>query len=95
MRLDNGAVRSVAGQFSAAAELIDDAARMHLGHLAFDGARAGRSYAARGDAVRAGLAGLVADLARWSRAAAEIAVALRVGADRCADAELSAAARIA
>lgn len=95
MRLDNAAVRSVADQFGEAAELIDDAARIHLGQLTFGGARAGSSHAASGDAVRAGLTGLAADLGQWSRAAAEIAAALRAGADRCADAELYAAARIA
>ena len=38
---------------------------------------------------------LVAQLSQWSRASVEIAVALRSGADRYADAELYAAARIA
>ncbi|OBK93165.1 hypothetical protein A5645_19630 [Mycobacterium asiaticum] len=95
MRLDNAAVRSIADQFSAASELIDDAARIHLAQLTFGGARAGRSYAAGGDGVWAGLAGLAGDLARWSRAAAEIAAALRASAERYADAELYAAGRIA
>lgn len=38
---------------------------------------------------------LGAELSQWSRAAAEIAVALRAGAVRYADADVSAAARIA
>ena len=67
----------------------------HLARLEFSGASAGRAHTARGDALRAALERLTAELSQWSRAAAEIAVALRAGADRYADAELYAAARIA
>jgi len=45
--------------------------------------------------LRVELERLAAEVSRWSRAAVEIAVALRAGADRYADAELYAAARIA
>jgi hypothetical protein len=93
--VDVAAVRAVADRFSAAADLIDDAVDNHLARLTFGGACAGRAHVARGDALRAGLQRLAAELSHWSRAAGEIAIALRGGADRYADAELYAAARIA
>jgi hypothetical protein len=45
--------------------------------------------------LRAELEQLVAQLSQWSRASVAIAVALRSGAERYAEAELYAAARIA
>ena len=93
--IDVGAVRAVADQFDAAADLVDRAAGDHLARLAFGGACAGRAHVARGDALRVGLQRLAAQLSQWSRAAGEIAVALRVSAGRYADAERYAAARIA
>ncbi len=93
--VDIAAVYAVGDQLSAAAEMIDDAVANHLTWLVFNGARAGRAHAARGDALRAALERLVAELSRWSRSTAEIGAALRAGADRYADAELYAAARIA
>jgi Excreted virulence factor EspC, type VII ESX diderm len=93
--IDVAAVRAVADQFDAAADLVDRAAGDHLARLAFGGATAGRAHVARGDALRVGLQRLTAEFSQWSRAAAEIAVALRAGAGRYADAELYAAARIA
>lgn len=93
--IDVAAVRAVADQFDAAADVVDRAAGDHLARLAFGGASAGRAHVARGDALRGGLQRLAAELSQWSRAAGEIAVALRVGAGRYADAELYAAARIA
>lgn len=93
--IDVAAVHVVADRMSAAAELIDDAVANHLATLAFAGAGAGRDHIARGDAVRRGLDRLVAELSQWSRAAAEIAVALRAGANRYADADVDVAARIA
>jgi Excreted virulence factor EspC, type VII ESX diderm len=93
--VDTAAVRAVADRFGAAADLIDDAVDNHLARLTFGGAAAGRAHVARGDALRAGLQRLAAEMTQWSRAASEIGVALRAGADRYADAELYAAARIA
>lgn len=95
MRFDSSAVHRVADQLAAAAELLDRAAGDHLARLAFSGVGAGRAHAARGDALRVELERLTAEVTRWSRAAAETAAALRAGADRYADAELYAAARIA
>ncbi len=95
MRLDSVDVRRIADRIDAAAELIDEAASIHLARLTFNGARAGRAYAEGGDRLRAELDRLVTELSQWSRAAAEIAVALRAGVDRYAAAELYAAARIA
>ena len=85
----------IADQFGAAAELIDRACSDHLARLAFSGASAGRAHTARGDALRVELERLAAGLSQWSRASVEIAAALRASANRYADAELYAAARIA
>ncbi|MGB9224708.1 hypothetical protein [Mycobacterium sp.] len=94
-QIDVAAVHAVADRISAAADIIDDAVSNHLSRLTFDGACAGRAHTARGDALRIALGRLTDELSQWSRAAGEIAVALRAGADRYADAELYAAARIA
>lgn len=93
--VDVAAVYAVADQLGVAAEMIDDAVANHLTWLAFNGARAGQAHAACGDALRSALERLAAELSRWSRATAEIGAALRAGADRYADADLYAAARIA
>ncbi len=93
--IDVAATHGVADQFTAAADLIDAAVEQHLGRLAFGGAAAGREHTHRGDALRAELGRLTVPLSRWSRACSEIAAALRDSADRYADAELYAAARIA
>jgi hypothetical protein len=93
--VDVAAVHGIADQLRVAAEFIDAAVSDHLAVLAFGGATAGRAHPARGDALRAQLEQLVAQLSQWSRASVAIAVALRSGAERYADAELYAAARIA
>ncbi|AKN18077.1 type VII secretion target [Mycobacterium haemophilum] len=93
--IDVAAVQAVADRLSAAADLIDGVIADHLARLAFGGASAGRAHTARGEAVRAGLDRLAAQLSQWSRAAVEIGVALRAGAGRYAAADRYAAARIA
>ncbi|WP_421841888.1 type VII secretion target [Mycobacterium sp.] len=93
--VDAEAVCAVAGQMGAAAALIDGAVSDHLARLAFGGVGAGRAHIVHGDAVHAGLNRLMADLSQWSRAAVEIALALRAAANRYAEADLDAAARIA
>lgn len=93
--IDVAATHRVADQFGLAAELVDRALSDHLTRLAFGGASAGRAHTARGDALRVELERLTAELSQWSRASAETAAALRASADRYADAELYAAARIA
>ncbi|CQD07039.1 hypothetical protein BN1232_01232 [Mycobacterium lentiflavum] len=93
--IDVAAVHRVADQLRVAAEVVDSAVGDHLAALAFSGAMAGRAYTARGDALRAELERLTTQLSQWSRASVAIAVALRSGAQRYADAELYAAARIA
>lgn len=93
--IDVAVVHEVADRISAAAELIDDAVSNHLAKLVFGGASAGRAHAARGDALRSGLDRLAAELAQWARSTVEIAVVLRVAADRYVAAELAAASRIA
>src|ERR1700743_767706 len=79
--VDGAAVYAVADQMGAAAALIDDAVGQHLGRIAFSGAGAGRAHTARGDALRARLDRLAAELAQWSRSTVEITVVLRAGAD--------------
>ena len=95
MRFDSPAVHTVADQLGAATELLDRAVGDHLARLAFGGSYAGRAHSPRGDALRVQLERLTAEVTQWSRAAAEVAAALRAGADRYNDAELYAAARIA
>lgn len=94
-QIDAPATLRVANQFAMAADFIDRAVSDHLGRLAFGGPAAGRAHTARGDALRVEVARLVALVSQWGRASAEIAVALRSSAERYADAELYAAARIA
>jgi hypothetical protein len=93
-RVDVGALRSIARQYEAVADIVDAAVRTHLTGLAFDGATAGRAYVARGDAVRAAVEEVADQLRLWSRAAAEIGSTLRASADRYADADDRAAARL-
>ena len=93
-RVDVGAVLAIARQYDTAAEMVDTAVRTHLTGLAFDGATAGRAHAARGDVLRTAIEDVVDGLREWSRAATEIASALRVSADRYVDADMRAARRV-
>jgi hypothetical protein len=92
--VDPVALRAAGRCFDAAADIVLGVLVNHLGHLRFDGAAAGRSHAAAGDAVRAGLDLLAADLAGWVQSSQGIAAAVREGADRHAVAEGSAAAAL-
>lgn len=92
-RIDVDAIRAVANRYDDAAELINGA-NSQLGRLAFGGATAGRAHVAAGEALRATLTRLTDELSQWARASAEIATALRAGANRYADADLRSAARI-
>lgn len=89
--VDTVAVHTIANHFEHAADLISRAGRSRL---QFDGASAGRAYTAHGDELRRALEELLADVDLWARAAAEVAVALRTGADRYRDADVTAAAGI-
>ena len=91
--VDVAAVREIANQFAATAEIIDGAAR-NLSQLTFGGGTAGRTHVARGDALRVSLDRLADELSQWSRATREIVAALRASADSYADAEVRSAARI-
>jgi hypothetical protein len=92
-RVDTAAVHAAAQRFDAAADALDGALRIPLSRLGFDAAVAGRVHAAHGDAVRVAMDRLVAGVNQWSRAAREVATAVRVTADRYGDAELRAALR--
>jgi hypothetical protein len=92
--VDAATVRMVANRFDDTAQLIDDAVRRHLGRLTFDGATAGRAYTGHGDALRVAINRLAGGLSHWARASVEIATALRASAERYAEADLSAAARV-
>lgn len=93
-RMDVAAVREVADQFDASTAVLDTAVRSHISALGFAGAAAGRAYVARGDALRAALEQVAGGLTQWSRASAEIAASLRGSADRYADADDRAGARV-
>lgn len=93
-RVDVAALHAIARQYEAAADIVDGAVRTHLTGLGFGGAAAGRAHVARGDALHAAVDRVVDQLRQWSRAAAEIAAALRASADRYADADTRAARRV-
>jgi hypothetical protein len=93
-RVDVAAVHAIARQYEAAADIVEGAVRTHLSGLVFDGAVAGRMHVARGDGLRTAVDQVVGQLRQWSRAAAEIAAALRASADRYAEADARAARRV-
>jgi hypothetical protein len=93
-RVDAAALYTAAHQYESAAHLVDAAVRNHLDALTFDGASAGRAHTARGDALRTAVDDIIAPLRQWSRAATEIAVLLRLSADRYAGADAAAARRV-
>lgn len=92
--VDIAAIRALANRFDDSAEMLDAAVSARLGRLTFDGSSAGRAYTANGDALRRALYRLAGQVAQWSRASGEIAMALRTSADRYTDAELRGASRI-
>jgi hypothetical protein len=93
-RVDVAAVHAIARQYEAAADIVEGAVRTHLSGLVFDGAAAGRMHVARGDGLRTAVDQVVDQLRQWSRAAAEIAAALRASADRYSEADARAARRV-
>ncbi|CAA0129426.1 Uncharacterised protein [Mycolicibacterium vanbaalenii] len=93
-RVDVEAVHAIAREYETAAAIVDAAVRTHLGELAFGAASAGRAHLAHGDTLRTALADLVTALRQWSRAAEEIAAALRSSADRYRDADARVAGRV-
>lgn len=88
-RVDTAAAHAAAQRFTAAAELLDTAA--HAGGLRFCGSTAGRAHVADGERLHSALDEVRVHLAQWSRAADEVAAALRSGAQQYADAEMRAA----
>jgi ABC-type transporter Mla subunit MlaD len=93
-RVDVAVLHAVARGYEAVADIVDGAVRTHLTGLMFNGAAAGRAHTARGDALRAAVEHVADQLRQWSRAAAEIAAALRASADRYAEADAGAARRV-
>ena len=92
-RVDVAALLGVARQYETSADFVDSAVRTHL-RLEFDGAGAGRMHIARGDALRVAVDRVVDQLRQWSRANREIALMLRMSADRYAEADARAAQRV-
>jgi hypothetical protein len=86
-RVDVTAVLDAARRYDAVADMIEAAVNAHLAQPSFDGAVAGRSHAAQGDALRNAMGLLVDQMRTWSRASSEIASALRVSADGYAGVE--------
>jgi excreted virulence factor EspC (type VII ESX diderm) len=93
-RVDVTALLDVARGYDALADAVDDTVRTHLARLSFDGALAGRSYTARGDAMRRSVEQVGDAMRLWSRACTEIASALRASADRYVEADGRAARRV-
>lgn len=93
-RVDVAALLHVARGYDALSDAVDDAVRTHLTRLSFDGAVAGRCYAAGGDAVRRSVEQAGDAMRLWSRACAEIASVLRASADRYVEADARAAGRV-
>ena len=93
-RVDLSVLRAVADQFDEVAQTLAGSVRTQLGRLAFAGASAGRDHVVGGDAVHAALHRQADGLSQWSRASAEIAMTLRAGAGRYADAERYATSRV-
>ncbi|AQT81406.1 hypothetical protein B1R94_22350 [Mycolicibacterium litorale] len=89
-RVDTAAMRIAAQRFDAVAGVLGG---MPLTRLEFDGTVAGAVHTAHGNALRSAVERLVGQVAQWSRAAEEVAYALRMTADRYSDAELRAAVR--
>lgn len=89
--IDTAALRAVAGQFDAVAQMAAHAA---AAQLTFGVSTAGRSYPSEGDAMRHLSARLVDQLSDWARAARDISAELRCGASRYAESELTAGAGI-
>jgi Excreted virulence factor EspC, type VII ESX diderm len=93
-RVDFAAVLDAAGQYDAAADIVDTAIRTHLTGLRFDGAVAGRMHTANGDGLRLAIDDVVDRLHQWARAAAEIAAELRACADRYVDVDIRGSRRL-
>lgn len=93
-RVDGAALVSIAAHYDAAAELVESAVRGQLSAISFDGAAAGRAYAAHGNALRAAVDDIAVALRGWARTASGIAAELRASAARYAQADIDAAARV-
>ena len=93
-RVDVAGLLDVAHGFDALADAVDDAARRRATALSFDGAVAGRSHAARGDALRRSVDHVGDGMGMWSRACAEIASVLRASAVRYGEADVRGARRL-
>ena len=88
--VDPAALRAAAQRLGVAADTVLDAVGSHLMGLRFDGTVAGRAHTGSGWALRAAMDALAGDAARWARDAADLAAALRAGADRHAGREANA-----
>jgi uncharacterized protein YukE len=93
-RVDVAALLGIADRYDSAAETIDSVFRSRLSRLTFDGASAGRAHTADGDALHIALAEVADQLRQWSRAATEIAAAVRASAARYADSDVRASMRV-
>lgn len=92
--LDGAALASVAAGYDAVADDLDSVVRDRLRGPVFDGASAGHTHVADGDAVRTAVDEVTDGLRQWSRASAEVAAVLRSSVDRYAVADARAAARV-
>ena len=93
-RVDVAALRYVAHQYEAVADIVEVTIRARLSPPVFDGSCAGRAHTFHGEAVRAALDDLAEPMQQWARASGDIALALRVSADRYVAADAEAAGRV-
>jgi len=92
--VDAGMLRSIAREYEAVAAMVEGAARNQLSALVFGASTGGRAHVAQAEELRGALDGVVSALRQWSRAAGEVAAALRASAARYADADERAAGRL-
>jgi hypothetical protein len=92
--VDAEALHAIAREYETVADMVDAAARDRLGALTFGPSTGGRAYVAHAAELRGALDGVVSALRQWSRAAAEVAAALRGSATGYDGADARAAGRL-
>jgi len=92
--VDAGLLHSIAREYETVAGMVEGVARDQLSALAFGASTGGRAHVAHAEELRAALDGVVRALRQWSRAAGEVAAALRASATRYTDADERTAGRL-
>jgi hypothetical protein len=92
-RIDPSALREMARRYQSVSDSLVGGVAPLL-RWSFGADRAGRDHGARGQALRLELEASCEQIGKWSRSAAETAVALQVTVDRYLVADAAVAARI-